>query len=112
AERPRDATTATSAIANRTREESTAVGRELINPEPMFRGESGLFYGQIHVFFRQNRAQILITPVNSVGGAGASFGASCFFVGAWRFFVRASCFFVRHGVFFSEPHQVKLRTPL
>ena len=27
----------------------------------MFPGESGLFYGQIHVFFRQNRAQILIT---------------------------------------------------
>ena len=31
------------------------------NPEPMFPGESGLIYGQIHVFFRQNRAQILIT---------------------------------------------------
>ena len=58
--------------------------------EPMFPGENDLFSGQIPVFFGQNRVQILITPVNSAGGAGESFGASCFFV--------------RHGVFFSEPH--------
>jgi len=67
-------------------------------PKQPFRTEGELFWQQRRMVFRQNRTEILVTPVKSAGGAAASFGASCFLV-------RKRCFFLRTALKSSE-HRV------